>query len=78
MTRDEARDLCRRRQAEQPSYRWLVQQRGEADDWIVARLPGIGRINTASVEAHKGEPLNVHDDPRPASTRNIPPYGPGF
>jgi hypothetical protein len=78
MNRDEARALCRRRQAEQPGYRWVVHQRDDADEWIVARLPGLGRVDKSSFEAHKGEPLDVHDDPRPASIRNIPPYGPGF
>lgn len=78
MNQDEARELCRRRQAEQPRYRWLVQQRGDFDDWVVARLPGAGRVDRASLDAQKGEPLDVQDDPRPSSMRNIPPYGPGF
>ncbi|PZS22694.1 MAG: hypothetical protein DLM61_25555 [Pseudonocardiales bacterium] len=78
MNEDEARDLRQRRQAEQPAYRWVVQQRGDTGEWIVARLPGVGRVDKASVEAHKGEPLDVQDDPRPSSMRNIPPYGPGF
>jgi hypothetical protein len=80
MTEQEARDLCRRRQAEQPGLRWVAERGGTDGEWVVAKLPGAGaqRIDPRTVESHKGEPGEVRDDPRPAIVRNIPPYGPGF
>jgi hypothetical protein len=77
MTEQEARDLCERRQAEQPEYHWTAQRRRDGD-WVVARLPGGGHINPASLAAEKGPPAEVGDDPRPAIMRNIPPFGPGL
>jgi hypothetical protein len=76
MNEAEARELCAVREGEQPGHHWIVQQRG--GEWVVARLPGGARIAPASIEAGKGEPEDVGDDPRPAIMRNIPPYGPGL
>jgi hypothetical protein len=77
MTKDEADDLRNRRQKEQPQFHWVVQRRAGAD-WTVLRLPGGSTIDRSSVKGGKGEPVEVRDDPRPASERNIPPLGPGF
>lgn len=77
MTRDEADALRDRRKAEHPEFDWVVQQRA-ADDWAVMRLPGGLRIDPGSVEGRKGEPVDLADDPRPASVRNVPPFGPGM
>lgn len=77
MTEQDARELCERRRAEQPSFRWTAQKRKDGD-WVVVKLPGGGQIDPASLEAHQGPPAEVGDDPRPAITRNMPPFGPGF
>ena len=77
MTRDEADDLLRRRKEEEPQFQWVVQRRAEGD-WAVLRLPGGSGIDPSSVKGQKGEPVDVRDDPRVASERNIPPLGPGF
>lgn len=77
MTKDEADDLRNRRTREQPQFQWVAQRRAEGD-WTVLRLPGGSRIDPSSVKGQKGEPVEVRDDPRPASERNIPPLGPGF
>jgi hypothetical protein len=77
MTRNEADTLRARRKNDEPQFDWVVQRRA-ADDWIVLRLPrGLG-IDRSTVKAEKGEPIEVADDPRAASERNIPPLGPGF
>jgi hypothetical protein len=77
MTKAEADDLLERRKQEQPQFAWVVQRRA-ADDWVVLRLPGGSRIDRSTVTDQKGEPIEVRDDPRTASERNIGPIGPGF
>ena len=56
---------------------WIVQRRGE-EEWVVVRLPSLGRIDPATLDSSRGAPAEVGDDPRPAILQNIPPYGPGF
>lgn len=77
MTKDEADALRDRRKAEHPECDWVVQQRA-ADDWAVMRLPGGLRIDPGSVEGRKGEPVDLADDPRSASARNVPPWAAGM
>jgi len=77
MTKDEAESLRVRRKQEQPLFEWVVQRRA-ADDWVVLRLQGGAGIDRSTVKGQKGEPLEVRDDPRAASERNVPPLGPGF
>jgi len=77
MTKDQAEALRDRRAQEHPEYDWVVRVRA-GDDWAVLRLPRGSAIDRSSVEAQKGEPIEIADDPRVASERNIPPLGPGF
>jgi hypothetical protein len=77
MTEEDARQLCERRRAEQPDFRWTAQKRKDGD-WAVVKLPGSGRIDPSTLSASLGPPAVVGDDPRPAIMRNIPPYGPGL
>jgi hypothetical protein len=77
MTKSEAHSLRERCKQEQPQFTWVVQRRA-ADDWVVLRLPGGSGIDQSTIEGQKGEPVEVRDDPRPASERNIGPVGPGF
>jgi hypothetical protein len=78
MTKTEADNLLQRCKQEQPQFAWVVQRRA-ADDWVVLRLPGGSGIDPSTTEGQKGEPVEVRDDPRTASERNIGPVGPlGF
>lgn len=77
MTKDEAESLRARRKQEQPLAEWVARRRA-GDDWVVLRLEGGSGIDPSTVKGQKGEPLEVRDDPRAASERNIPPLGPGF
>jgi hypothetical protein len=77
MTKDEAENLRDRRKDEQPQFQWVVQRRA-GGDWAVLRLPGGSGIDRSSVKGQKGEPIEVRDDPRATSERNIPPLGPGI
>jgi hypothetical protein len=77
MTRTEADSLRERCKQELPQFAWMVQRRA-ADDWVVLRLPGGSGIDPSTIKGQKGEPIEVMDDPRTASERNIGPVGPGF
>ena len=77
MTKTEAEDLRERRKQEQAQFAWVVQRRA-ADDWVVLRLPGRSGIDPSTIKGQNGEPIEVRDDPRTASERNIGPVGPGF
>ncbi len=72
----EATRLRDERAAQQPQYEWIVQPR-TAGDWAVVRLPRMPRIDSGSIVADTGTPIEAKDDPRPALIRNVPPYGPG-
>jgi hypothetical protein len=72
VTEEEAQNLREQRAAEHPDATWIVEQRG--GDWVVVRLPA-GLAPARAMDARKGEPLEVGDDPRPWNMRNIPPYG---
>ncbi len=73
MTKDEAEKIRDSRKEEQPQFEWVVQRRA-AGDWAVLRLPAGSGIDRSTVKGQKGEPIDVGDDPRAASERNIPPY----
>jgi hypothetical protein len=77
MTKAEAHNLRERCKQEQPQFAWVVQRRA-ADDWVLLRLPGGSGIDPSTIEGQKGGPVEVRDDPRTASERNIGPFGPDF
>ncbi len=77
MTREEAERLCERlaeESAERHTHRWLPREE-EDGEWIVVKigLPPSNLEGTPETRADEKPPSP--DDPRPASSRNIPGYG---
>ena len=77
MTHEEATALARERAAQQPDAGWMPRERAPAD-WDVVRVsaPGLTPTSPSGTHAETADQRAVHDDPRPAAMRDVPPYGP--
>lgn len=75
MRREDAEAERERLHQEDREHTYFVREH-PAGEWEVVGT-GIPRPNS-DVVAERGAPVDVPDDLRPSSVRQIPPYGPGF
>lgn len=75
MRREAAEAERERLQRDDHQHTYFVREQ-PVGEWEVVRtnLPH----PTSDVVATQGKPVDVPDDLRPSSIRQIPPYGPGF
>jgi len=74
MTREEAEAERRRLLRGDHEHTYFVREQ-PSGEWEVVRA-NFPRP-TSPVVAERGDPAEVHEDPRPFIVRQIPPYGPG-